>query len=158
MSNQAPFPALAPGLFVSPQISRQDIITAAAAGVQTIICKRPDGEEPGQPSFEQIRHWAAEAGIRHVIYQPMLMPQIDAADAAQFAQHLADHPAPALAYCRSGTRSSFLWAMGQAAQGADPRQLVQTAAAAGIDPPKALDEHSETCAGAPASLVEGAGF
>ena len=138
MSNQAPFPALAPGLFVSPQISRQDILAAAAAGVQTIICNRPDGEEPGQPSFEQIRHWAAEAGIRHVIHQPMLMPQIDAAAAAQFAQHLADHPAPALAYCRSGTRSSFLWAMEQAAQGADPRQLVQTAAAAGIDLTAAL--------------------
>ena len=138
MSNQAPFPALAPGLFVSPQISRQDILAAAAAGVQTIICNRPDGEEPGQPSFEQIRHWAAEAGIRHVIHQPMLMPQIDAAAAAQFAQHLADHPAPALAYCRSGTRSSFLWAMGQAARGADPRQLVQTAAAAGIDLTAAL--------------------
>ena len=135
MSNQAPFPTLAPGLFVSPQISRQDILAAAAAGVQTIICNRPDGE---QPSFEQIRHWAAEAGIRHVIHQPMLMPQIDAAAAAQFAQHLADHPAPALAYCRSGTRSSFLWAMGQAAQGADPRQLVQTAAAAGIDLTAAL--------------------
>ena len=138
MSNQAPFPALAPGLFVSPQISRQDILAAAAAGVQTIICNRPDGEEPGQPSFEQIRHWAAEAGIRHVIHQPMLMPQIDAAAAAQFAQHLADHPAPALAYCRSGTRSSFLWAMEQAAQGADPRQLLQTAAAAGIDLTAAL--------------------
>ncbi len=33
MSNQAPFSALAPGLFVSPQISRQDILAAAAAGV-----------------------------------------------------------------------------------------------------------------------------
>ena len=143
MSNQAPFPALAPGLFVSPQISRQDILAAAAAGVQTIICNRPDGEEPGQPSFEQIRHWAAEAGIRHVIHQPMLMPQIDAAAAAQFAQHLADHPAPALAYCRSGTRSSFLWAMGQAAQGVDPRQLVQTAAAAGIDLTAALPRLQE---------------
>ena len=138
MSNQAPFPTLAPGLFVSPQISRQDILAAATAGVQTIICNRPDGEEPGQPSFEQIRHWAAEAGIRHVIHQPMLMPQIDVAAAAQFAKHLADHPAPALAYCRSGTRSSFWWAMGQAAQGADPRQLLQTAAAAGIDLTAAL--------------------
>ena len=126
MSNQAPFPALAPGLFVSPQISRQDILAAAAAGVQTIICNRPDGEEPGQPGFEQIRHWAAEAGIRHVIHQPMLMPQIDVAAAAQFAKHLADHPAPALAYCRS------------AARGADPRQLLQTAAAAGIDLTAAL--------------------
>ena len=73
----------------------------------------------------------------------MLMPQIDAAAAAQFAQHLADHPAPALAYCRSGTRSSFLWAMGQAAQGSDPRQLVQTAAAAGIDLTAALPRLQE---------------
>ena len=111
--------------------------------MQTIICNRPDGEEPGQPSFEQIRHWAAEAGIQHVIHQPMLMPQIDAAAAAQFAKHLADNPAPALAYCRSGTRSSFLWAMGQAAKGADPRQLVQTAAAAGIDLTAALPRLQE---------------
>ncbi|OAM29327.1 MULTISPECIES: TIGR01244 family sulfur transferase [Eikenella] len=135
---QSPFPQLADGLLVSPQISRQDILAAAAAGIQTIICNRPDGEEPGQPSFEQIRHWAAEAGIRHVIHQPMLMPQIDTAAARTFAEHLASHPAPALAYCRSGTRSSLLWAMGQAARGATPQQLVQTAAAAGIDLTAAL--------------------
>ena len=143
MSNQAPFPTLAPDLFVSPQISRQDILAAAAAGVQTIICNRPDGEEPGQPSFDQIRHWAAEAGIRHVIHQPMLMPQIDAAAAAQFAKHLADNPAPALAYCRSGTRSSFSRREGEAGDAPDPRQLVQTAAAAGIDLTAALPRLQE---------------
>ena len=133
MSNQAPFPTLAPGLFVSPQISRQDILAAAAAGVQTIICNRPDGEEPGQPSFEQIRHWAAEAGIQHVIHQPMLMPQIDAAAAAQFAQHLADHPAPALAYCRSGTRSTLMWALNQAKLGVETNSLIKAAELVGID-------------------------
>lgn len=138
MPQNKPFPLLAPGLFVSPQISRQNILDAAEAGVQTIICNRPDGEEPGQPSFEQIRHWANEAGIKHLVHQPMLMPQIDTAAAETFARHLTEHPAPALAYCRSGTRSSLLWAMGQAAHGADPGQLVQTAAAAGIDLTPAL--------------------
>ncbi|MBC7986258.1 MAG: TIGR01244 family phosphatase, partial [Sphingomonadaceae bacterium] len=38
-----------------------------------------------------------------------------------------------LAYCRSGTRSTLLWALTEARAGADPEALSEAAAAAGYD-------------------------
>ena len=38
-----------------------------------------------------------------------------------------------LAYCRSGTRSTLLWALAQAARGEAPDAIAATAAAAGYD-------------------------
>jgi uncharacterized protein (TIGR01244 family) len=40
---------------------------------------------------------------------------------------------PALAFCRSGTRSTFLWALARAARGAAAEESVAAAAAAGYD-------------------------
>jgi uncharacterized protein (TIGR01244 family) len=51
------------------------------------------------------------------------------------AEHklLAGTDGPVLAYCRSGTRSSLLWALAQALQGTDPDTLAAATAAAGYD-------------------------
>jgi uncharacterized protein (TIGR01244 family) len=40
---------------------------------------------------------------------------------------------PVLAYCRSGTRSTLLWALAQAARGEDPDRVAADAAGAGYD-------------------------
>ena len=40
---------LTPTLSVAPQIAPDDLPAAAAAGFTTLICNRPDGEQPGQP-------------------------------------------------------------------------------------------------------------
>ena len=40
---------------------------------------------------------------------------------------------PVLAYCRSGTRSTLLWALAEASAGADPAMLAEAAAGAGYD-------------------------
>jgi uncharacterized protein (TIGR01244 family) len=40
---------------------------------------------------------------------------------------------PVLAYCRSGTRSTLLWALAEASKGADPDELAAAAARAGYD-------------------------
>lgn len=132
------FGQLSPKLFVSPQVGRAEIEAAAAQGIRTIICNRPEGEEPGQPATEQLRRWAAEAGIEHFVHQPVVAPQIQLNDARTFADTVAQSSTPVLAFCRTGTRSSILWAMAEAADGADPQQLLQTAAAAGIDLAAAL--------------------
>ena len=39
----------------------------------------------------------------------------------------------ALAYCRSGTRSTLLWSLAQAKQGVDPDQIARLAGNAGYD-------------------------
>jgi uncharacterized protein (TIGR01244 family) len=54
--------------------------------------------------------------------------QVDA-----MAAILADAPRPLLAYCRSGTRSTLLWALAEAQRGSDPDALADAAAAAGYD-------------------------
>ena len=40
---------------------------------------------------------------------------------------------PVIAYCRSGTRSTLLWALAQAKAGADPEEIARAAAQAGYD-------------------------
>jgi uncharacterized protein (TIGR01244 family) len=40
---------------------------------------------------------------------------------------------PVLAFCRSGTRSTCLWALARSSRGADPDILIRDAAEAGYD-------------------------
>ena len=52
--------------------------------------------------------------------------------AADWIAHRAGHRGPVLAYCRSGTRSTTLWALSQA--GALPAdEIISSAARAGYD-------------------------
>lgn len=117
-------------LSVSPQMTKEDIAAAAADGFKTIICNRPDGEEPGMPLSTEIKEAAAAAGLDYV-YLPfsgfppadIIGRQRDLIDAAE---------APVLAYCRSGTRSVTTWALGKT-DADDRRNAVQAAANAGYD-------------------------
>lgn len=120
-------------LYISPQVRAEDLVTAARLGIGTLICNRPDGEEAGQPDFAQVRAWAEEAGIRHCIYQPVSAPAINTADAETFAAQLAAANGPVLAYCRTGTRSSLLWALHAAANGTGIADILACTTAAGID-------------------------
>ena len=47
---------------VSGQISPEDLAKVAEAGFKSILCARPDNEEPGQPSFATISK-AAQAVV-----------------------------------------------------------------------------------------------
>jgi len=48
-------------------------------------------------------------------------------------QALAAAPGPVLAFCRSGTRSTLIWALARARAGDAPAELSAKAAAAGYD-------------------------
>ena len=114
--------------FVSGQIVPEEI---ASLGVATIVNNRPDGEEPGQPASDAIEAAAKAAGIdyRHIpVAGGISLPQI-----AQMADALAGAQGPVLAFCRSGTRSTFLWALARARLGDDADVLTEKAAAAGYD-------------------------
>ncbi|MCP2040921.1 sulfide:quinone oxidoreductase [Neisseria sp. HSC-16F19] len=126
--------ALTDRLYISPQITSRDTLAAAAAqGVRTLVCHRPDNEEPGQPAFADIAAWAAEAGIPHCIHQPMTADTLNAANAAEFAAVVAAADTPVLAYCRTGTRCTVLWALDAVAHGLSPQAATGQAAAVGID-------------------------
>lgn len=111
-------------LYISPQPNRNDAAEAAKLGITGVICNRPDQEEPDQPTFTEVSSWFAESGIRNLTHQPVVGPQITESDAEAFAQTLSSHDGPVLAYCRTGTRCSLLWAMHQAAQGKDAAALI----------------------------------
>lgn len=117
---------------VAPQISPADVIDIARAGFRAIVNNRPDEEEPGQPSGEAIRAAAEAAGLSYyaipVTHAGFSMPQVEAMRAA-----LDGADGPVFAYCRSGTRSTNLWALAEASRGTDPETLVGKAALAGYD-------------------------
>ena len=47
-------------LSVGQQIQLEDLQTLADLGFRSIVCNRPDGEGPDQPTFEQISKAAKE--------------------------------------------------------------------------------------------------
>jgi uncharacterized protein (TIGR01244 family) len=117
---------------VAPQISAADCALAAARGFTTIVNNRPDDEAAGQPSAAEIGAAATAAGLHYVHipvdYAGISLPQVEA-----MAAELAASPGPVLAYCRSGTRSTHLWALARASQGVDPDTLIAAAATGGYD-------------------------
>jgi len=118
-------------LFVAGQINEDDLETIAAAGIKTIINNRPDGEAMFQPKTADLSAKAAEHGI---IYHDILVAggQVAPGQIEAFQEILETGDKPILAFCRTGTRSSMLWAMSQAKNG-DIDNIIEKAAAAGYD-------------------------
>ncbi|WP_454827199.1 TIGR01244 family sulfur transferase [Paraburkholderia xenovorans] len=122
---------LTDALSVSPQIRVADLPALRAAGFRTVICNRPDGEGPDQPTFAEIAEAARDEGIE-ARYLPVKSGMVNDSDAALFGEHLRSLPGPVLAYCRSGMRSATLWAL-SCASGKAFTEIVGTGNAAGYD-------------------------
>ncbi len=117
---------------VSPQIQLEDVKTLAELGFKSIICNRPDGEDPGQPNFVEIKAEAKKYNIE-VVNHPAVSRKITDEDAEKFKVKLRELPAPLLAYCRTGTRSITLWSLGQASKHRKPSEILKMTKAAGYD-------------------------
>lgn len=93
---------------VSPQIALEDVAAIKAAGFRSVICNRPDNEDPGQPSVESIRKAVEAVGLefRHV---PVISGQMTPDDVVHHKAALDELPGPVFAYCRSGTRCTNLY-------------------------------------------------
>ena len=115
-------------VWVSGQVRPEEVATL---GVAMVVNNRPDGEEPGQPTSDEVAAAATAAGIdyRHIpVSGGISLPQV-----AQMADALAAARGPVLAFCKSGTRSTYLWALARARLGDDAEALAAKAAAAGYD-------------------------
>jgi uncharacterized protein (TIGR01244 family) len=119
------------GAFVAGQIAPEDITGIAAAGVRTIVNNRPDGEQAGQPDARQIEEAAQASGLEYRFIP--VAGGISNAQIGAMAEILGNASAPVLAFCRSGTRSTFLWALARSRLGDDPDEIVAKADAAGFD-------------------------
>jgi len=137
---------LTSNLSIGPQVLVSDIPTLAQAGFKAIICNRPDGESPDQPSFQDIEQAAKQWGLQ-AMYLPTESGKVRDEEAQAFGQLIHTLPGPVLAYCRTGMRSTTLWALSQAGStplphileashkaGFDLKDLVQRMANAGKTP------------------------
>lgn len=126
------FRKITDGIYASPQITADQIAEATALGIKLIVNNRPDGEGDDQTPGEEIEAAARAAGMDYVAIpvthsgfsEPQVKAMADALDTTQGG---------VLAYCRSGTRSTLLWALAEASQGGDPDALTNMAAKAGYD-------------------------
>lgn len=101
---------IAENIAVSPQITVDNIASLKQQGFKTIICNRPDGEEPGQPSFAEIEAACTQNDLK-AVYIPIINGPISYTAVNEFKQCLADSPQPVLAYCRSGTRCKIAFSL-----------------------------------------------
>lgn len=118
-------------LAVAGQVQPADIPGIAQAGFRAIICNRPDGEGADQPVFEEMERLAREHGME-ARYLPAESGKVTDEQGRQFGQLLAELPKPVLAFCRTGMRSTTMWALSQAGTRSLP-VILERAKAAGYD-------------------------
>lgn len=93
---------------LSGQITPADIDKIKSAGFKSILCARPDAEEPGQPAFGIISQAAEKAGLK-AVHIPVSGALTEGA-LIRMERAMADLPRPIFGYCRSGARAGSLYA------------------------------------------------
>lgn len=126
------FRTISDSFLASPQIDLESIGAAKAAGVTLIINNRPDGEDPSAPQGDEIAEAAQAAGLAYTAI-PIGHSGFSEVQVDQMIAALAENDGKALAYCRSGTRSTLLWSLAQAKSGVAPDEIARAAAAGGYD-------------------------
>ena len=116
----------------APQIAAADVPSIRAAGFTGIVNNRPDSEEPGQPTSAEIAAAAKTAGLAYA-HVPLGREPLTPALAQRMRAALDGMNGPTLMFCRSGTRSTNLWALAEALGGRDADRLIASAAGAGYD-------------------------
>jgi uncharacterized protein (TIGR01244 family) len=119
-------------VFASPQIGLAEVAEAKAQGITLIVNNRPEGESDDQTPGGEIEAAARAAGLDYVAI-PITHAGFSQAQVTAMAEALASAAGPVLAYCRSGTRSTLLWALAEASRGTDPGVIAASAANAGYD-------------------------
>jgi uncharacterized protein (TIGR01244 family) len=126
------FRKLTETVFASPQIGLAEVADASAQGIALIINNRPEGESDDQVAGDEIAAAARAAGIDYLAI-PLTHAGFSEPQVRAMAQALDQAKGPVLAYCRSGTRSTLLWALAEASRGGEPESIAATAAQAGYD-------------------------
>lgn len=94
---------------VAGQIGQSDLHTLAGLGFRSVICNRPDHEGgPEQPEHTDLQQAAHALGLNFA-YLPVPTSGATSAQIEQLRELLTQLPAPILAFCRTGNRSSKLY-------------------------------------------------
>lgn len=116
---------------VSPQIDAAHMKEIAGSGFRSVLCNRPDGEELGQEDYTTIEAAAQAEGLE-IRWVPIVSGMVTQASLSEFMSALEEMPKPLLAYCRSGTRCTMLWAIAQHGR-MDAEEIIRRAAKVGYD-------------------------
>ena len=92
---------------VAGQLLPSQIDQVVAAGFKTIVCARPDNEEPGQPSFAEVARAAEQKGLK-AVHIP-ISGGITEGALIRMEKALKELPMPMYGYCRSGGRAGSLY-------------------------------------------------
>ena len=101
---------------VSGQIQPEDVAAIKKAGFKSVLCNRPDDEQPGQPSADTVGAAVEAAGLGFR-YIPVISGQITAENVEDQAEALEELDGPVFAYCRSGARCTNLYGLIQQSKG-----------------------------------------
>lgn len=124
---------ITPRYAVSPQIAPQDLPAIREAGFTTVICNRPDAENPEDLQADAMRAAAEAEGLTFVVH-PLTHQTMTPENVSIQMQAVETSAGPVLAYCASGTRCSVIWSLGQAAAGSmGVEEILATTGKAGYD-------------------------
>jgi len=116
---------------VSDQITAADVAELSRQGVEVVVCNRPDRETEGQPPFDDIARACESQGMT-AYHIPFVGDAIEQEQVESFLD-LLQSGKRVHAYCRSGARSSKLWAQARAKQGMEAENIINRAGQAGVD-------------------------
>ncbi len=126
------FRKLTETIFVAPQIDTDAVLAAKEMGVTLVINNRPEDESADQTPGPDIEAAATKAGMDYIAI-PVTHSGFAEWQVKAMADALDKADGKVLAYCRSGTRSTLLWALARASRSDHPAVLAEQAADAGYD-------------------------
>lgn len=110
MNTSLPLRQVAADVCVAPQLGPDAMADAARAGFRSVVNNRPDFEHgPDQPTNAAIEVAARAAGLEYR-FLPVASGYQTPEQIEAFAELLRELPRPLLAFCRSGNRSTNLFA------------------------------------------------
>ena len=125
---------ITPDYAVGPQIEPEDLATLAADGFVAVINNRPDDEVMADLAGAEMQKAAEAAGLRY-IPNPVVNGAMTMANVETQKTVLDSAEGPVFAWCRSGTRSSIMWALSQAGQ-RPTEEILNDLRTAGYDLPQ----------------------
>ncbi|WP_374431501.1 TIGR01244 family sulfur transferase [Ideonella dechloratans] len=109
MQTTLPLQAIAPDVYVAPQMAPEAMAELARLGFKAVINNRPDFEGgPEQPTSAAVEAAAVAAGLQYR-HLPVQGAYQSPEEIAAFGTLLDELPRPLLAFCRSGARSTKLY-------------------------------------------------
>jgi len=123
---------ITPNLATAAQLKAKDFALIAKMGFKSVISSRPDSEEGVPISSNEAHDRARRAGLKYAYVPASNHDLFDDDLLDTFEKTLCEMSGPTLVYCRSGTRSSILWAM-VAARHISVDVVLRVLAKAGLD-------------------------